>query len=151
MTPDEFNLTWNLCTYIYIYVSSVSDASSRTPRKSVYIKSSSNDPWAPTSSAEVYLTLIYPALPQPVSAMAKSASPNLLWLTSCPGPTPALARDVMAGFPLGLASRATLPICRGNKCVYMHTSISSAARCLSDLFHLNSKLKAHQTDWGGQF
>lgn len=34
---------------------------------------------------------------------------SLLWLTSCPGPAPALRHDVMAGFPLGLAPLRALP------------------------------------------
>lgn len=126
----------NIYICIYIYRRHIYDASFRTPRKSVYIKNSSNNQWAPTSPAEVYLTLIYPALPQPVSGMAKSASPSFLWLSSCPSPTPALVSDVMAGFPLGLAPLCNPPhLACEQMCLHTHIHQRAALRH-SNLFHL---------------
>lgn len=85
-------------------------------------------------SYELQLTLLHPALPQPVTGMAKSASPSFLWLTSCPNPAPALPR-VMSWQVFLLVSR-----------YHAHSPSGIMRVCLRVYVHQRAWLKHQSAD-----
>lgn len=134
----------------FMYRILFSDASSAARRKSVYIKSGSNNQWAPTSSAMRCTSPSFTTLSHSLSAAWQSL-PHQASRDSLPVPALHLHWTVMSWqvFLLDSCRSAALSIWRVNERVYMRTSIS-VPRSVITTFSIES-LKAHQIDWVGQF